>query len=426
MEDTAYKPAVTFADGIKSIQCRLKLPHCRQGEGTVTSKLPINLEPLLKEFLLSSRTAIFYGNGKQSRIFMELCNRFGKKVECILVSPERTLDFLPCGDFPVYAVNCLPASIKNKKDDYDLIIVMNEKHNHSILSIAREYGFTNIFYCEDWTLQNELLRKFWETKIEDDLKTALLQPVKTVFITGGNRGIGLALCKKFRNELGYKVYMGVRSIEKGNNALVELGNPDNVIPIVMDIEFEESIKQAYQKYLEVKEPDETLGLFINNAAVQFEFMPEEAFPSLYFDVLTLERTYKINTISPLLMTRTFLPSMRAGTRIVILASGSGVFYEPMSDVDIHFAYSTSKAAVLMATKKIAAAVKNRGIYVNACCPGSCKTSMGGQNAENTPEHGAESVVSACFLSDAEPPSGKFYRHGKRVMFDVDPSPFINL
>lgn len=264
-----------------------------------------------------------------------------------------------------------------------------------------------------------------QAKIADASNAAPPQLVKTVFITGGNRGIGLALCRKFRNELGYKVYMGVRSLEKGKSALAELGNPDNVIPIVIDIEFEESIRQAYQKYLELKDPDETLGLFINNAAAQLDWTPEAGnIPTLDFDVPLLDRIFRTNVFAPLLTTRTFLPSMRAGTRIVVVASGSGEFYDPHADLDFQFGYASSKAAVLMGTKKIAAAVKSRGIYVNACCPDWCKTSMGGPKAPDTPEDGAASIISACFLNDAEPPIGKYYRHGKRVMFDVHPSSFV--
>jgi NAD(P)-dependent dehydrogenase (short-subunit alcohol dehydrogenase family) len=42
---------------------------------------------------------------------------------------------------------------------------------------------------------------------------------KAVFVTGGNSGIGLALCKQLAVEDGYRVFMGSRNLEKGQAAL---------------------------------------------------------------------------------------------------------------------------------------------------------------------------------------------------------------
>ena len=43
-----------------------------------------------------------------------------------------------------------------------------------------------------------------------------------VFVTGGNAGIGVAICKLLVKERGCKVFMGSRSIEKGQNAVKEM------------------------------------------------------------------------------------------------------------------------------------------------------------------------------------------------------------
>ena len=57
--------------------------------------------------------------------------------------------------------------------------------------------------------------------------------MKTALVTGGNRGIGLATVKKL-SDMGYKVYMGCRSEEKAQEALKEIGNPKNVVPLIME------------------------------------------------------------------------------------------------------------------------------------------------------------------------------------------------
>ena len=47
-----------------------------------------------------------------------------------------------------------------------------------------------------------------------------------VFVTGGNAGIGAAICKLLVLERGCKVFMGSRSVEKGQNAIKEMGLGD--------------------------------------------------------------------------------------------------------------------------------------------------------------------------------------------------------
>ena len=95
----------------------------------------------------------------------------------------------------------------------------------------------------------------------------------TVFITGGNRGIGLELCKKFAFDYNFKVYMGSRDLNKAKEAINSLGSPNNIIPIEIDVEFEDSISNAYKEYLKLKDKDEKLYIFINNAAAQLDWIP---------------------------------------------------------------------------------------------------------------------------------------------------------
>ena len=51
----------------------------------------------------------------------------------------------------------------------------------------------------------------------------LLQPnMKHVLVTGGNAGIGKALCKLLVTEHGCRVFMGSRSVQKGVAAVVDI------------------------------------------------------------------------------------------------------------------------------------------------------------------------------------------------------------
>ena len=58
--------------------------------------------------------------------------------------------------------------------------------------------------------------------------------VRHVLVTGGNAGIGLALCQRLVVESGCHVYLGARSAEKGKAAVAEIvaagGEPPPMAP----------------------------------------------------------------------------------------------------------------------------------------------------------------------------------------------------
>lgn len=151
----------------------------------------------------------------------------------------------------------------------------------------------------------------------------------TVFITGGNRGIGLELCKKFAFDYNFKVYMGARDLNKAKEVINSLGAPNNIIPIEIDVEFEDSISNAYKEYLKLKDKDEKLYIFINNAAAQLDWIPcKTHIKTLEIPIDLLDRIYRINVFASILTTRYFSESMEKNSRIVNVVSGSGEFWHP--------------------------------------------------------------------------------------------------
>lgn len=245
--------------------------------------------------------------------------------------------------------------------------------------------------------------------------------LKTVFITGANRGIGLALCKRFLH-LNWKVYMGVRSPDKAQLALEQLGRPSQVVPVQIDVSDEHSIKQAFEAYNRLKDKTETLDVFINNAGANLDWNADKGTycKSLEVSSALLETVYKTNVFASIFTLKYFLPAMGRGTRVVNVASGSGEFWDVAANKDFQIGYAPSKSALIMTTKKLAAAVKDEGIYVNAVCPDWCQTNLGGHQATFTAEQGADSVLKACFLNTPHPPTGCYFRHGKRIPLDVKP------
>ena len=245
---------------------------------------------------------------------------------------------------------------------------------------------------------------------------------KAVFITGGNRGIGLELCKKFAFDYNFKVYMGARDLNKAKEAINILGSPNNIIPIEIDVEFEDSISKAHKEYLRLKDKDEKLYIFINNAGVNLDWVPCKTYiKTLEIPIDLLDRIYRINVFSSILTTKYFSESMEKNSRIVNVVSGSGEFWHPDAEKDFQIGYAASKSALMMVTKKLSAAVRDKNIYVNCVCPGWCKTSMGGELATCTALDGANSIIQACFLNEENPPTGKYFRYGERIPIDIYPT-----
>eukprot|EP00920_Eleutheroschizon_duboscqi_P019907 GHVT01047673.1.p1 GENE.GHVT01047673.1~~GHVT01047673.1.p1 ORF type:complete len:183 (-),score=25.36 GHVT01047673.1:632-1180(-) len=81
-------------------------------------------------------------------------------------------------------------------------------------------------------------------------------------------------------------------------------------------------------------------------------------------------------------------------------------------------YGVSKAALLPLTTVYARAGANRGIFTSACCPGWCRTDMGGQSANLSAEEGARTPVFLALIPDDKvdwkEKKGQFFMHEKRV------------
>ena len=233
-------------------------------------------------------------------------------------------------------------------------------------------------------------------------------------VTGGNRGIGLEICRVLSEKYGFKVYMGCRNIIKGEEA-IKLNELKNVFPFEINVSSEQSISQAAQRF------NDKIFLLINNAGAQLDWIPSKSHvKSLDVTEELLTEIYRTNVFASVFMCKYFFPFMEKGGRVVNVSSGSGEFWDVNSNKDFQIGYAPSKSALLMTTKKLAAAALQYGIAVNACCPGWCKTAMGGEPAPSTAKDGAFSVIAAAFLDMQHPPSGGYFRNGRRIPIDLTP------
>ncbi|WP_051350024.1 SDR family NAD(P)-dependent oxidoreductase [Dyadobacter alkalitolerans] len=117
---------------------------------------------------------------------------------------------------------------------------------------------------------------------------------KTAFITGANKGVGLATAKQLA-KLDYQVYLGSRDKINGQKAVEELRKLGltNVDLIKIDVTDEESIIKAK---LELESKIERLDVLVNNAGIGGTY-PQHA-SGISMDNFFKKDFYKIYRITP--------------------------------------------------------------------------------------------------------------------------------
>jgi NAD(P)-dependent dehydrogenase (short-subunit alcohol dehydrogenase family) len=222
---------------------------------------------------------------------------------------------------------------------------------------------------------------------------------RIALVTGGNRGIGLAVCRQL-GALGYQVILTSRDVDKGEKAAVALraaGCSVTVAPL--DVDREASVAQL--KTL-VDRDFGRLDVLVNNAAVYLD----EGMSVFDVDMATVRTTIKTNVYGPLMLCQAFVPGMRRQKygRVVNVSSGAGQISQMESGTP---AYAISKAALNALTRIVADEVEGTNVKVNAVCPGWVRTEMGGPGAPRTVEQGADTIVWLATLPDDGPTNGFF-------------------
>lgn len=209
----------------------------------------------------------------------------------------------------------------------------------------------------------------------------------TAFITGANRGIGLALTEKMLKK-GYCVWATYRKEEKASD-LLELAEffSQQTHVLALDITREEMVLDVVETLKNSPMPH--LDVLINNAGI-FPGERDELFEDVKIEHFS--QAYETNVVGTARVTQSLLPYLRKGhhSRIINISSGAGSISE--KEDHLFYCYATSKAALNMFTRALAAELKKEGICVVSISPGWVKTDMGGANALLTAEESASRLV----------------------------------
>jgi len=224
-------------------------------------------------------------------------------------------------------------------------------------------------------------------------------------VTGGNRGIGLEVCRQLA-ELDVRVILGSRDSAKGIAAAKELSATGlSVEAHQLDVSSAKSIGECMNW---VRRDVGRIDILVNNAGI----MVEEGDADPLEELEIIRETMQTNVYGPVLLSRLAIPIMKSRRygRIVNLSSSMGSLAEMGGG---YIAYRLSKAGINVVTRVIAAEAEGMGILVNSVDPGWVQTAMGGQGASRNVAKGAETVVWLATLPD-NGPTGAFFRDRKAI------------
>ena len=184
---------------------------------------------------------------------------------------------------------------------------------------------------------------------------------KVALVTGGARGIGLAICQAYAAE-GAKVIIADRLAEEAKQAAAGLGG--GALAISMDVTDQSSIDGAIAR---AEAETGGIDILVNNAGI-FNMGP--------LDEITREDYYQqfdVNVGGTLFVTRAVVAGMKKrgkGGSIINFSSQAGRRGEPKVTV-----YCATKAAVISITQSLALELAGDNIRVNAIAPGVVDTPM---------------------------------------------------
>ncbi|MCM3625789.1 SDR family NAD(P)-dependent oxidoreductase [Paenibacillus glycanilyticus] len=211
--------------------------------------------------------------------------------------------------------------------------------------------------------------------------------VKTMLVTGADRGVGLALTAQWLQD-GSRVFAGQYADSAGLQELQkEYGEQLSVFPL--DVASETSVKQAFEW---VESRTDRLDVLINNAAILGEIGNTIHDELQYEEMLSV---FNVNALGSLRMSQTFTPLLlQSDSKLIAnISSEAGSIADCWRDA--WYAYCMSKAAVNMQSKLIHNGLKPQGGRVLVIHPGWVQTHMQGkldEAAELTPKQSAAGIT----------------------------------
>jgi NAD(P)-dependent dehydrogenase (short-subunit alcohol dehydrogenase family) len=193
---------------------------------------------------------------------------------------------------------------------------------------------------------------------------------KNALVTGGTRGIGLAIARGFL-ESGATVTIASRRQENVDSAAAELGDKEKVLGVAAHVGNAEDRQRLIGA---AEERFGAINVLVNNAGTNpFYGNIAEA------EEWAWDKTMDVNLKAPYMLSVGLGKKMMAhgGGAIINIASVAGLQASTNQGI-----YSVTKSALIMLTKVLARDMGHGGVRANAILPGLIKTELSRAMWEN--------------------------------------------
>lgn len=228
-----------------------------------------------------------------------------------------------------------------------------------------------------------------------------------ILLTGAGRGLGLGFTRHWL-ESGNRVIALARNPKES----AEIGKlagafPDHLLVFSCDVTQDDSVQSAVRS---VEGAVDRVDILINNAGTygsrggNLDSLSTEE----------LHRSFEVNTVGPLRVTRAFLPLLRRSQnpKIIHISSLMGSIADNGSGSS--WPYRLSKAALNMASRNLAVELRPEEILSAVLHPGWVRTDMGGAEAPLTISESIQSMARTIESFSMEHSGGFFDRDGKSL------------
>lgn len=232
--------------------------------------------------------------------------------------------------------------------------------------------------------------------------------MKTALVTGANKGIGFETAKILAQN-GFFVYLGSRTLEKGQSAVDNLKAEglNNVKAILLDVANQDSVDAARKT---IGEREGVLDVLINNAGISgnFEQSALTSAPDEYLKV------YDTNVFGVVRVTQAFVDLLKespeprivnVSTAMASLTLAADIYGD--SYPKRYVVYQSSKSALNMYTVNLAYELRDTPFKINAVCPGWTQTDFTGHQGTSTPEQAGQRIAKYALLGQ-DGPTGQYF------------------
>ena len=192
--------------------------------------------------------------------------------------------------------------------------------------------------------------------------------MKTVLITGANRGLGLEFCRQYV-QAGWQVIAGCRQVDKAEALMQLAGLYPALLVVPLDIQKHQQV-EALASQLE----QTPIDLLISNAGV---YGDRHTFGDL--DYNAWRDTLETNVLSAMKLAEVFASHLAASESGLFVAISSLMGSMADNGSGGSYLYRSSKAALNAVMKSLSFDFAKQGTGVLIFHPGWVRTDMGGPN-----------------------------------------------